>query len=153
MRASRVLSVLVATTLIGVACGDDPAGIPAGLEVFTADLNGANERPNPVTTSARGRAIVTIMDSLISWKVEITSPIDNITAGHIHHGGPNDAGPFRVNFTPPASGPGFTGTATVGSVTVQGDSIQTWIRGGEAYVNIHTSANGGGEIRGQLRRP
>jgi len=49
-----------------------------------------------------------------------------------------------------ATGAAFTGTATQGSVTLTGDSVQTWLRQGNAYVNIHTKANLGGEIRGQL---
>ena len=49
-------------------------------------------------------------------------------------------------------GAGFTGTATQGSVTLTGDSVQTWLHQGAAYVNIHTKANTGGEIRGQLVR-
>ena len=151
MRVSRTLVMFATVSLIGVACSDNSTGIPAGLEVFTADLSGANERPSTVTTTARGRAIVTFLDNQLSWKVEITSPIDSIIAGHIHHAPVDSAGPVRVNFNPPATDVGFTGTATVGSVVVE-DSVLNFIRAGNAYVNIHTKANPGGAIRGQLRK-
>jgi len=152
MRASRVFTALAVTVAAGVACKDNVTGIPAGLEVYTATLNGANERLTPVTTAATGTAIVTVMGNLISWKVDVVN-IDSIVAGHIHHGPADSAGPVRVNFAPAVTRQNFTGTATQGSIVVTGDSIQTWLREGNAYVNIHTQVNGGGEIRGQLRKP
>jgi len=54
-----------------------------------------------------------------------------------------------VNFAPPATGTGFTGTATQGSATPV-DSILAIIRAGRSCVNIHTKKNPGGEIRGTL---
>ena len=152
MRATRVITVLAAVAVIGVACGDDIIGIPAGLEVYTATLSGAAERPTPVTTTATGTAIVTVMGNLISWKVDVVN-IDSIILGHIHHGPVDSAGPVRVNFNPAVTGQNFTGTATQGSLVLVGDTVQTWLREGNTYVNIHTQVNGGGELRGQLRKP
>jgi len=153
MHVSRVVTMFATISLIGVACSDDnTTGIPAGLEVYTATLNGANERLTPVSTSATGTAIVTVLGNQLSWKVDITTAIDSIIAGHIHHAPIDSAGPVRVNFNVTATGAGFTGTATQGSVTLTGDSVQTWLHQGAAYVNIHTKANTGGEIRGQLVR-
>jgi len=156
MRRTRVLTVLALFAVLGVACNDDNngTGIPAGLEVFTATLNGANERPTVVATTATGHAIVTLLGNQLTWKVDIDTPIDSIVGGagggHIHHGVADSAGPVRVFFNPVATGAGFTGTATEGNVVLTGDSVQTWLRTGAAYVNIHTRANTGGEIRGQL---
>jgi len=150
MRASRVFSVLAAVAAVGVACKNDTTGIPAGLEVYTATLNGANEAPTPVTTTATGTAIVTVLGSQVSWKVDILTPIDSIIAGHIHRRAADSvAGNVRVDFAPTPTGAGFTGTATVGSATVV-DSILVIMREGRAYVNIHTKAHPGGEIRGTL---
>ena len=59
---------------------------------------------------------------------------------------------MQVNFNPAATGPGFTGTATVGSQANVADSILALMRAGRAYVNIHTKAHTGGEIRGTLVR-
>jgi hypothetical protein len=153
MHVSRALAMFATISLIGVACKDDnTTGIPAGLEVYTATLNGANERLTPVTTTARGTAIVTVLGNQLSWKVDITAAIDSVIAGHIHHAPIDSAGPVRVNFNVTATGPGFTGTVTQGSFVLTGDSVKTWLHQGNAYVNIHTKANTGGEIRGQLVR-
>jgi hypothetical protein len=154
MRVSRGFTVLAAVALLGVACEDDATGIPAGLEVYTATLTGANERPTPVTTTATGHAVVTILgDSLISFEVVIDSPMDSITAGHIHRFNPDTGfGGVVLFLIPNGTPPGpldFTGTVAIGSATPV-DSIFDIIRDGRAYVNIHTKVNGGGEIRGNL---
>jgi hypothetical protein len=151
MRVTSVMTVLAAIAAIGVACGDDTTtGIPAGLEVYTATLNGANERPTAVTTTATGTAIVTILGSLVSWKVDVLTPIDSLILGHIHRHATDTAfGGVVINFNPAVRGQDFTGTATVGSFTPP-DSILAIIRAGRAYVNLHTFAHQGGEIRGTL---
>ena len=151
MRVSRMISVLAAVAAVGVACKDDTTGIPAGLEVYTATLNGANEAPTPVTTTATGTAIVTVLGNQVTWKVDIVTAIDSIILGHIHRRAADSvAGNVQVNFNPTPTGAGFTGTATVGSQAAVDDSILALMRQGRAYVNIHTKAHTGGEIRGTL---
>ena len=163
MHVSRALAMFATISLIGVACSDDnTTGIPAGLEVYTASLNGANEAPTPVTTTATGHAIVTILGNVVTWKVDVDSPIDSLIAGHIHrHAADSVAGNVRVDFTlgervwaAGATGPGITGTAAQGSTTLDApaDSMLAVIRAGRSYVNLHTRAHGGGEIRGTLVR-
>src|SRR6266550_4641196 len=153
MRITRMLTMFAAVAVVG-SCSDDSTGIPAGLEVYTATLNGANEAPTPVTTTATGHAVVTVLgDSVVSWEVIIDSPIDSIILGHIHRrAADSSAGNVRVDFAPPATGAGFTGTATIGSSAPAGalDSIFAIMRAGRAYGNIHTKKNPGGEIRGTL---
>src|SRR5438128_833592 len=97
----------------------------------------------------------------------------NVTLGHIHgpfpSGTANTAGAL-LNFDPTitnsplAAGAVFnkgqtagvaTGSATLTAATtvtttVNGDSLRKLILAGLTYVNIHTSTNGGGEIRGPL---
>jgi hypothetical protein len=150
MRALRVFTVLAVVVAAGVACKDNVTGIPAGLEVFTATLNGANEAPTQVTTTATGTAIVTVLGNLVSWKVDILTPIDSIILGHIHRRAADSvAGNVRVDFKPDTTGQNFTGTVTVGSQVVD-DSILAILRQGRGYVNIHTQLHPGGEIRGTL---
>jgi hypothetical protein len=144
-----MFTALLAVALVGVACGDDiiTTAIPEGLEVFTATLNGTNERPTPVTTTATGRAVITVLGNLVSWKVDVTD-MDSVTVGHIHKGVADSTGNPIVTFSVTATGLDFTGTVAVGSLVVV-DSVLTLMRAQRAYVNIHTKKNGGGEIRGQ----
>jgi hypothetical protein len=149
MRATRVFTVLAAVA-IGVACGDDTTGIPADVEIWRArPMNGANERPTAVTTTATGEAVITIIGNLVSWKVDVTG-ITGVNAGHIHrrHADSTFGGVIQ-GISPTTGGTNFTGTLALGSATVV-DSVLAIIRAGRAYVNIHTSTNPGGEIRGEL---
>ena len=154
MRVSQAImmfaTLLTTAALVAVACNDNTTGIPSGVEIYTAQLNGANEAPTAVTTTATGHAVVTVLGNLVSWKVDIDAAIDSMTAGHIHrHAADSVAGNVQVPFAVTASGIGFTGTAAVGSLTVH-DSIVALMRAGRTYVNIHTKKNPGGEIRGTL---
>ena len=151
MHVSRTFTVLALVGAVGVACSDNTTGIPAGLEVYTATLNGANERPTPVTSTATATAIITVLGNTISWKVDVTTAIDSVIAGHIHRGVADSAGGVIQGLSPTATGIGFTGTVANGAL-VPPDSVITLMRAGKAYVNIHTKAHTGGEIRGQLVR-
>src|SRR5713101_4933701 len=150
MRATRVFALLAIGAGVAPACKDTTTtAIPSSVEIYTATLNGANERPNPVTTTATGAATFTVLGNLVSWKVDITSAIDSVIIGHIHDGTADVAGGVIVNLSPTPTGVGFTGTVAIGSATVV-DSVLTLMRAGNTYVNIHTKKNPGGEIRGQL---
>jgi hypothetical protein len=85
------------------------------------------------------------------------------TAGHIHMGSKGTPGPTVLNFPAALNGrvgdfamsfrlgdtPGvFTPRPALGINTIE-DVIQA-VAGGNTYVNIHTTQNPGGEIRGQL---
>jgi hypothetical protein len=148
-----MFAALSAVALIGVACGDDTVGIPADVEIYRArPMNGANERPTPVTTTATGEAVVTIIGNLVSWKVDVVG-ISNVNAGHIHRRATDStAGGVIQGISPTTGATNFTGTIAIGSAVVTVDSILTIIRAGRAYVNLHTNANPGGEIRADLVR-
>ena len=163
MRAPRVFSVLAVIAVVGVSCKDETTGIPAGLEVYTATLNGANEAPTAVTTTATGSAIVTVLGNTVTWKVDVDAAIDSLIAGHIHRRAADSvAGNVRVDFgalgdavwDAGPTGPGVTGTVAQGATTLvaPADSMLAIIRDGRSYVNLHTRAHTGGEIRGTLVR-
>ena len=162
MRVPRVLTVLAAVALLGVACEDDSTGIPSNVEIFTATLNGASEVPAlPAPTTATGAATFTVMGNLVSWQVTVEN-INNVSAGHIHWGGADTAAGIMVNLAPTTGDYTTTTVIASGSLTVV-DSVLVHMRAGNAYVNIHTSDAGlpgnntpgdypGGEIRGQTRK-
>lgn len=127
-----------------------------------ANLTGGEEAPNMVLTGAFGTAAVTI--DVPGPRVTIELTVYNLatgsTAGHIHVGPKGVSGPVALDFTFP---PGRTGDFAlrlslgaadfrprpeIGIATID-DFLQT-IMAGNGYVNIHTAAFPGGEIRGQL---
>ena len=156
----RILGVvlLAALTMGGCEDDDDPTG-PGGGE-FDATLTGAAERPDPVTTDASGSATVDVDEDGGTFEVEVEDITDVIQA-HIHIGDANTAGPVAVTLFD--GGPvDFTDRGTLASGTFDetdidpASGVSTMIgliealEDGEAYVNVHTTANPLGEIRGQL---
>jgi hypothetical protein len=131
------------------------------IERFRAILNGQNEVP-PVTTSATGLAtfavIVDVTGKRITYTLEATN-ITGITAAHIHSGAAGTSGPVVVTLfsTDPPTGSvnGQFATGNIRADDVQGmwlEELLNKMRDGTVYVNVHTTANPGGEIRGQVGR-
>jgi len=166
VRVFSLVTMLAAVVTIAACSDDDSSGPNVPREVFRATLNGANERPTPITTNGTGTAEVVIFGSpgdSISFDVRI-GQIDSVRLSHIHRGDVNTAGPIIFGFpntVPPANFTTVvafqagmvrrttsTGGTFSGSFTF--DSLLTHMRAGTAYVNVHTVRNGGGEIRGNL---
>ncbi|MGQ0704486.1 MAG: CHRD domain-containing protein [Gemmatimonadales bacterium] len=158
-RIENGAAAIVLAVALGVGCNGDANGPDFETE-FEASLTGAAERPNPVTTTAMGTATVTIDDDAqtISFTINVTGLVSP-TVAHIHVGSTTEAGPPVVTLYSPAQPPvgPFTGQLATGTrlaTDVTGGetfgSLVAKIRAGNAYINVHTVANAGGEIRGQL---
>jgi plastocyanin len=108
----------------------------------TATLSGSEEVP-PVTTSASGSATVqyTPLTGVIIYNLTTTG-LSGVAA-HIHQAPAGANGPIIVPFE---GGP----TQWSGQATLTPEQGQALLSGG-TYANVHTSANPGGEIRGQLQ--
>jgi len=130
--------------------------------VLRTTLTGGEEAPTPVLTGAVGTARVFVDPSgELAIELKVFNLPTGTTAGHIHVGAKGLAGPvvidfpiargvtgdmslvFRVN-----DGPAFHPRPEIG-INTWSDAIQAVV-GGNTYANVHTTANGGGEIRGQL---
>ena len=172
MRVMQRLGVVFLVAAAGLTCSDDDGVSPVFNELFsTSVLSGAAERPNPVTTAASGDFIAEVRDtatiggkkdSLAVMRFELAvSNINAATMAHIHAGTADVAGPVMVFlFNGPTTRDGYSGILASAEITrasaFQGafnmDSVLTRMRNGTAYVNVHTTANPGGEIRGQIQR-
>jgi len=134
----------------GVGCSkNDPSS-------FAVTLSAANEVP-PTTSPATGTATFVLNgDATVQYRIEVHS-MTSITGAHIHSGGPTATGPVRVTlFAGPTTGAidGELAQGTFDASDVVGISFDTLLdemRDGMAYVNVHTTANPNGEIRGQVR--
>ncbi|HET6362836.1 MAG TPA: CHRD domain-containing protein [Gemmatimonadota bacterium] len=161
---TRFLAIaLIATLATAGECDDDddPTGPGIGGE-FDATLTGAAERPDPVTTDASGSATIDVDEDGGSFEVEVED-IQDVTFAHIHIGDANTAGPISVFLFDAGGNPvDFTDRETLATGTFDEtdidpasgvDTMEELIEAmenGNAYVNVHTTANPLGEIRGQL---
>jgi hypothetical protein len=159
MRARHLFALVTLALTVGMAgCEDDDdgTGVDEDLE-FAATLTGANEKPNAVSPAGSGTATFTLNEAETSaaWSITTTGMTSNITNAHIHLGNANTAGGVIVLLPgfPTATSGTWSGTLTSASTLNLGLSWQSLIdliRNGDAYVNVHTVNNGGGEIRGNL---
>jgi CHRD domain len=141
-------TTIVRSGLIGLALAALLGTAPAALaEVLTykATLNAQNN-PTPNDSKATGTAEVSYdtTSKMLTWTVTFDGLTGPSTAAHFH--GPAAPGAnagvallIGNNPTSPAKG---TATLT--------DAQAADLMGGRWYVNIHTAANRGGEIRGQV---
>ena len=109
-------------------------------------------------STATGTASFSVVGQTLLYSIEITG-ITDVTATHIH--GPAAAGTdggVIQGFCNSDDGP-VCKTGTINGVLVAGaaprsripfDSLAVLMRNGNAYVNVHTTAFSGGEIRGQI---
>lgn len=129
---------------------------------FRTHLSGENEVP-AVWTDASGQAIFQLNKegTELSYKLIVDS-IENVLMSHIHLAPAGQNGPVVVwlypSSAPPVLIPGMTSgilaegvitDANLAGITLT-DLIDAFYAGG-AYVNVHTSQNRGGEIRGQIK--
>jgi hypothetical protein len=125
-------------------------------EKYVANLEGAQENPG-VPTTAAGQAIVLVArdESRVDVTVTLTSPLQGtLTLSHIHKAPRGTNGSVIHNLWVP--GRTATETFDVGfplarTLTFTAENLAD-LRAGNYYVNVHSSRNPGGEIRGQLVR-
>jgi hypothetical protein len=138
MRRTLLAGVSVVTMLV-VAL----AGVASSADVKVM-LSGAQEVP-PVTTTASGSGTITVGDDMsISGSVTTTGVAG--TAAHIHMAAAGQNGPVIV----PLTKSGDNGWA-VPAGTKLTDAQFAAFKAGNLYFNVHSDANKGGEIRGQIK--
>ena len=107
-------------------------------------LSGDQEVP-PVKTAASGTASLTInSDMSVSGGVKTTGIVG--TMAHIHQGAGGANGPVIIPF----SKDGDNGWAVPPGTKMSPAQYQAY-KAGDLYINVHSAANKGGEIRGQIK--
>ena len=134
-------SPLAAAVALAVSGAYSSMALAADVNVTLA---GDQEVP-AVTTAAKGSGTVTVGDDM-SVKGSVTTSGINGTAAHIHMAAAGKNGPVIV----PMVKSGDNGWTFPPDAKMNADQMKAF-KAGETYVNVHSAANPGGEIRGQLK--
>jgi len=133
---------LLATLAVGILF----AG-PAFAEKMKATLDGKSETP-PNASAGKGTADIDYdaATKKLTWKLTYSGLSGPATAAHFH--GPAEPG---KNTGVAVAIPNAGTSPAEGSATLT-DAQAADLMAGKYYVNVHTAANPGGEIRGQVMK-
>jgi CHRD domain len=136
--------IMLATLALGASIA--LAG-PAFAEKMKATLDGKSEVPAN-TSAGTGTADIDYdaASKKLTWKLTYSGLSGPATAAHFH--GPAEAG---KSAGVAVAIPNATASPAEGSATLT-DAQAADLMAGKYYVNIHTAANPGGEIRGQVTK-
>jgi hypothetical protein len=165
MHFKRFFSLSLTLLPFIAACNEDNEfGLGVSPESrFSAALSGSNVRPIPVATTASGSVSLSIRDPEIgqgSRTIVYTLTVGSLTsvsAAHIHLGGPavasgqqlatlyTNSGDTAITSTQLAAG-----ALNESALAVSIDSLKALMATGAAYIDVHSTANPGGVLRGQI---
>ncbi len=145
-RRTVTLTVLLGTVGLLAACADTQSA--SGPITLRATLSSAQEVP-PNPSAGTGTATMTFNQATrqLTWNVTYGGLTGPATMAHFH--GPAAPG-ANAGVLVPIGGAGMASPAS-GSATLN-DAQAADLLAGRLYVNIHTAAHPGGEIRGQVTR-
>ena len=140
LKAKTMLATLALSATVAFAG-------PAFAEKLKATLNGASEVP-ATTSAGKGEADIDYdaATKKMSWKLTYSGLTGPATAAHFH--GPAEPG---KNAGVAVAIPNAGTSPVTGSATLT-DAQAADLMAGKYYVNVHTAANPGGEIRGQVTK-
>jgi len=143
MKKSIVSLVIVGVVSALVLAAVSLAGSRA--TVWTAALSYKQEVPKQVVkdTAAHGLFKGTLSGSKLKWKLTFAKLTGPANAAHIHMAAKGKSGAIVVPLCGPCKS-GMTGTATITATEMSAFKKHL------LYVNVHTTKNPNGEIRGQL---
>jgi hypothetical protein len=143
-KLSAGMVVAIAAVLVAAA-----VAVAAETYKVSGVLKPGNETPKPVgAAGAHGTFTGTYTENakgaVLKWKLVFSGLTGAATGAHIHKGKPGAAGPVVVPLCGPCHS-GQSGTAKISKAVV--DAIEHH----DAYVNVHTAKNAGGEIRAPIK--
>ncbi|GAA3980779.1 CHRD domain-containing protein [Hymenobacter antarcticus] len=155
LRIARLVRGLV---YLNVHTAANPGGEIRGQVTVESDdalagvLSGAQEVP-AVATTASGLGVFTLSQDQerLKFRVVVAGLSGAITGAHFHIAGPGANAPVALNLTPFLSGNVLEGEiSSQGATPLLTPALRTALVQGGVYINFHTAANPGGEIRAQV---
>jgi hypothetical protein len=132
------------TVYVNVHSSTSPGGeirgylaTPDGIGMSIA-LDGAQAGIPSATGKGTGWAVIDSSSARIKWNATVTGLTTKLTAAHFHYAG-------AVHATP------FTDSSSSGTWSAVPDTVIRLFLKGDTYMNVHTSTNAGGEIRGTVK--
>jgi hypothetical protein len=148
-------AVLAGLTYVNFHTASNPAGemrgqiAPVGM---VAGLSGLNERPTPVSTPGSGQGALALVRDRLNLVVVYGGLTGTASASHIHGpAGLTGSAGVLIDLQPFNGGAYGDSGSLHGQVSLSVPQMLSLIDG-QTYINFHTAANGGGEIRGQIMR-
>ncbi|MEO6362454.1 MAG: CHRD domain-containing protein [Caldimonas sp.] len=143
-RRLTLIALAAAGAFASTACTMDKSSSSMMSTAMTVPLSGRNEVP-PNASGGSGTSKVELDGNVLKWTVSYQGTTGPVTAGHFHGPAPASANagvviPFSGSMASP-----ITGSATLTPAQVAD------LKAGLYYINLHTAANPGGELRGQVR--
>ena len=135
----KILAFTFFLTII-ISCNNDDK--PNPNVTYTTTLSGTKET-TPNTSMATGTATLVFNTTTKTFVITVVHNVAGITMGHIHKGAAGSNGGVVYPFTTLASPISYTSVA----LTVEQEAD---LNAGLLYVNLHSAAFPGGEIRGNL---
>lgn len=151
INALYLTQLLAGRMYVNVHTAAHPAGEIRGQIMpaadFLASLNGSQEVP-PVNTTAGGEAgfLFNANAMTMIYDISIDSLSGPFTGAHIHNASAGINGQVVFNLLP-----SFTGNHASGTLPNLTAQQMMDFKSGDMYVNVHTTAHPGGEIRGQIQ--
>lgn len=118
-----------------------PAATADATTNFTAQLFGQAEIP-PVQTDDYGTCAGILSEDETVFTLSCDHTVNDATAAHIHTGFGDEPGPVLFDLG--------SATSPIQAEWLLDEDDAVRLRAGGLYVNVHTAANPGGRIRGQL---
>lgn len=153
---SLIVALLTGKIYFNIHTADNPNGeIRGQVNIgegtgLVANLTGAQEVP-PATTNGRGAAALTVNDAGITFFATVDGLSGSIAMAHFHNGAAGANGPVVRTITNAYKGNTAAGlwrsndAEALSNVLLREGFVSNF------YLNVHTAANPGGEIRGQVR--